>query len=177
MNRPALRARGSALVEWLVALPVLLLVGLGVLQLALVLQMRGVLEYATQLAVRQAALAHGHGHAIEAGLLDGLRPAWQHTGAAQGQARLAQALAAGWLQWERRFPDPPVLADFAVGALDEWGRPLAGEREIPNDNLRFRPDQPGARSGLTLTEANRIEVELRYGVLWSCRWSAGFLSG
>lgn len=156
--------RGHALVEWLIAVPVVLLIGLAILQWSLVWQARHSLEYAALKGARAAAMEHGHAAGLEQGLSEGLGPLWGLADQVSQKQELGKGLAAGWIAWRRMWPPSTVFADFAEAARDASGRPIRGQREIPNDNLRFRPSTPGAASGLSLAQANQIEVRVTYGV-------------
>jgi|GEM_PF-5595770 len=67
---------GVAIIEWLVATPMCMIVGLGALQWALVLQARHGLDYAVEQGARYAAVEYGRGEAINKGLAKGLQPFW-----------------------------------------------------------------------------------------------------
>jgi len=153
-----------ALVEWLVAVPLALMIALLALQWALVWQARHAVEYAALIAARSAATEHGSADALERGLAEGLGPWWGLEHNAERLLRLNEGLSAGWLAWERLWPPPTVFEDYGQAALDEQGRPIRGEQELPNDNLRFRSDAAGARSGINVQEANRIAVQVTLGV-------------
>lgn len=180
------RQRASALVESLLAAPIVLLLGLGALQWALVFHARGALEYALFEAARAGSVAHAEPDAIEEGLARGLLAFWQGStmprsrpaGQAAAQLRLAQGIGAGWIDWRQLAPTQQSFADWAEPAIDEAGYPLAGSEEIPNDNLQWswlrepaggvaamRGQEPiGAQSQQTLNDANLLKLELRYGV-------------
>ncbi len=190
-QQPApVRARsqqGIAALETLLAAPIVLLLGMSVLQWALVFHGRGAVAHAAQEAARAGSVAHGSAQAIEAGLARGLSP-WLH-GAADLQehqanlvrtrAHLAQGRAAGWLDWRRLAPTAESFTDWAQTARDADGEPIPGLLEIPNDNLSLRAGmrQPasgvagyrgaepiGAVSRQTLSDANLLKVEVVYGV-------------
>lgn len=172
--------------ETLLAAPIVLLLGLGALQWALLLHARTALEYALFDAARAGSVAHARPDAIEAGLARGLLPFWQGAGMPRAhgaalvaaQARLAQGLAAGWVDWRQIAPTQESFADWSEPALDGFGRPMPGVPEIPNDSLQWswlrmpaggvaamRGREPiGARSQQTLNDANVLKLELRYGV-------------
>lgn len=180
------RLRGSALVESLLAAPIVLLLGLGALQWALVFHARGALEYALLEAARAGSVAHAQPGAIEEGLARGLLAFWQGgsmprsrvAGQAAAQLRLTQGLNAGWIDYRQLAPTQESFADWAEPALDESGYPLADVEEIPNDSLQWsqlrkpaggivamRGKEPiGAQSQQTLNDANLLKLELRYGV-------------
>ncbi len=186
MNASLRRQRASALVETLLAAPIVLLLGLGALQWALLLHARTAIEYALFEAARAGSVAQARPDAIEAGLARGLLPFWQGAGIPRAhaaalpvaQARLGQGLASGWIAWRQIAPTLESFADWAEPARDAFGRPIPGTPEIPNDNLQWswlrmsaggvagmRGREPiGAQSEQTLNDANVLKLELRYGV-------------
>ncbi len=180
------RQRASAIVEMLLAAPIVLMLGLGGLQWALLLHARTAVEYGLFEAARAGSVAQARPDAIEAGLARGLLPFWQGAGMprapaaalAAAQARLGQGLAAGWIDWRQIAPTMESFDDWAEPARDAFGRPMPGTAEIPNDSLQWpwlrmpaggvagmRGREPiGARSQQTLNDANVLKLELRYGV-------------
>jgi hypothetical protein len=188
--RPPLRLRpirGIAAIESLLAVPVLLVIGLGALQFALVYQARHALHVALHEAARAGSVAHAAPEAIRDGLARGLLP-WLFgaadleefaLNALRARAHVAQAEARGWLRLERRSPTEASFADWAEPARDAVGEPIAGVREIPNDDLMHRATRAlpaggvagrragepiGAASGQTLADANLLQLRLQYGV-------------
>lgn len=178
---------GYGALEFLIAAPLLLLLGLGSLQWVWVLQERTVLEYAVQEAVRAGATGNAMSEAIERGLAKGLQPFWavMPSDASAGDRQqassvaLARAQAQGWVRWRLVSPNTSSFDDWAVAAFDDHGRSIPGVREIPNDNLSLRQrfQQPtsgsisgvdgqriGAASGQSLMDANVIKVEIYVGL-------------
>jgi len=178
---------GSSMVESLLALPVVLLLGLGVAQFTLVYQAKHALDHALTQAARQGAVDHAAGASMRAGLASGLVPylygAADWTELLRAEARAAEhvdeGLAAGWISLVQRSPTQESFDDWAEPALDETGEPIAGMVEIANDNLdnrrlRTQPmsgvaglhlSEPiGRLSGQTLADANLLRLELVYGV-------------
>ncbi len=164
MNRYRASQSGVAMLEWLVATPLCMIVGLGALQWALVLQARHGLDYAVEQGARYAAVQYGRGEAINKGLAKGLQPFWLSRVPQEAQIRLKSALSAGWLSWRRISPGPEAFADFAQPARTKSGLPIRGDKHIPNDNLRYRSEVRGAQSKLSVQDANRILIEMRYGI-------------
>ncbi len=184
LRRPA--SRGATLVEALIALPIVLLLGLGALQWILLFHARTALEYALVEAARAGSVAQARPGAIEDGLARGLMPFWYGVGASRPWAaaigasgvRLRQGLAAGWIVWRQISPTLESFGDWGEPALDAAGRPMPGVLEIPNDGLQWsalrqpaggvaglRDAEPiGARSHQTLNDANLLKLELRYGM-------------
>ena len=178
--------RGTAFVETLLAVPIVLLLGLGALQWALLFHARTALEYALLEGARAGSVAQARPDAIEAGLARGLMPFWFGVDATRpwpvavgaSGAQLRQGLAAGWVAWRQLAPTIESFGDWGEPARDAAGYPVAGLVEIPNDSLQWsalrqpaggtsglRGDEPiGARSQQTLTDANLLKLELRYGV-------------
>jgi len=178
--------RASAIVEMLLAAPIVLLLGLGGLQWALLLHARTAIEYALFEAARAGSVAQARPDAIEAGLARGLLPFWQGAemprapaaALAAAKLRLGQGIAAGWIDWRQLAPTMESFDDWAEPARDAFGRPTPGTLEIPNDSLQWswlrmpmggiagmRGREPiGARSEQTLNDANLLKLELRYGV-------------
>lgn len=175
-----------ALVETLLAAPIVMLLGLGALQSALLMHARTAVEYAVFEAARAGSVGQARIDAIEDGLARGLAPFWQTGGAAPGtpaalaaaRSQLAAGLTARWIDWRQLSPTAESFADWAEPARDGLGRSIAGTAEIPNDSLQWaslrapaggpaamRGSEPvGARSRQTLNDANLLKLELRYGV-------------
>lgn len=179
--------RGIAAIESLLAVPVLLFLGLGAVQFALVYQARHALTVALHEAARAGSVAHAAPDAIRDGLARGMLP-WLH-GAAdlaeleanrlRARAHVAQAEAGGWLLLVRQSPTDASFADWAEPARDAFGEPIEGVREIPNDDLVHRATRAlpaggiagrrgaepiGAASGQTLADANLLRLRLHFGV-------------
>jgi len=162
---------GSAAIEWLIAAPLVLLLGLGALQWALLFHGRQALDYALQQAARAGAVGGASAASIERGLAQGLLPYFGGGSAGHPVSlslpdaivRVRAGQPAGWLQWRQLSPTRASFDDWGEPARDAYGDPVAGAIEIPNDNLRHRPRVAGALSGQTLADANLLKLELRYG--------------
>ena len=88
------RMAGSSSVEWLVAAPFVLLLGLGTLQWGLLFNARQALDYALQQATRAGAVSAASAASIERGLAHGMLPYFGGTAAGQPvSASLPAALA------------------------------------------------------------------------------------
>ena len=165
--------RGASAIEFAIAAPIVLLLGLGALQWALVFHARQAIEHAAIEAARSGSMGHALPDAIETGLARGLLLA-----TAAARVRLQQARAAGWVVIRRVAPTLESFADWAEPALDDWGRPIMGLLEIPNDNLHYAEQRApaggasgthlglpvGRQSGQTLLDANLLKIEIVYGV-------------
>lgn len=187
------RQLGASAIEFTIAAPVLLLLGLGALQWALVFHARQAIEHAAIEAARSGSLGHALPEAIETGLARGLLPYWaalpevrsagdREQAVSAIRLRVAQARAAGWLVVRQISPTAESFADWAEPALDGYGRPLSGMLEIPNDGLEHAGQRlprgattgsssavgaglaVGARSSQSLLDANVLKIEVIYGV-------------
>ena len=179
--------RGVAIVETLLAAPVVLWLGLAVLQWALVFQARSAVVFALNEAARAGTVSGADPQAIDRGLARGLVPflggaadAAGHLAAiALAEGHVAAGRAGGWLLLRQLSPTAQSFEDWAEDDIDDYGRPDPSRRVIPNDNLThrihlttptggvagYRGDEPiGARSGQTLADANLLKLELIYGV-------------
>ncbi|MFT3804525.1 MAG: pilus assembly protein [Burkholderiaceae bacterium] len=179
--------RGIALVDTLVAVPLVLWLGLAILQWALVFHGRNAVSYALLEASRTGSVAHAETAAIDRGLARGLVPyLYGASNGAEFDANLGQAAAhvaagkrAGWIEVNVISPDSRSFSDWGEPARDDEGQPVGGSIEIPIDSLRYRAisarpatgiagyrgQEPiGAASGQTLADALLLKVELVYGV-------------
>jgi hypothetical protein len=176
--RRSARQRGASAIEFAIAAPVLLVLGLGALQWALVFHARQAVEHAAIEAARAGSRGHALPEAIATGLARGLLPYWaalpavrsaadREQAVAAARARVAQASAAGWIVVRMISPTVESFADWGEPALDGFGRPIAGLIEIPNDSLEFaeqRSPRGGSGSGQSLLDANVLKIEIVYGV-------------
>ena len=179
--------RGVSMIETLIALPILLIVGLGALQFALILQARHALNFALIEAARAGSVEHADPTAIRTGMARGLLP-WLY--GAQGpseyvqnlmrtEAHLLEGELQGWVMLSQQSPTPESFDDWSEPARNANGELLEGVREIPHDNLgsrsiRMQPasgvaglrgQEPiGKVSGQTLNDANLLRLRLDYGI-------------
>ncbi|MGE0310611.1 MAG: TadE/TadG family type IV pilus assembly protein [Lautropia sp.] len=188
-RRSGARARqsGASALELAIGLPVLLLLGLSIVQIGLVYQARASVEYAIFQAARRASVAHADMQAARHGFAQGLAPwlfgasdaAGLQAAEARALAHVEAGLARGWIELERRSPAPGSFDDWGEPARDAFGDPIDGVVEIPNDNLdsrrlRMQPtggasadregEPIGPRAGQTLVDANRLRLHVAYGV-------------
>ena len=181
------RQQASTMVELLLALPAVMVLGLGIAQFTLVYQAKHALDYALTQAARQGAVGHASPESIRQGLANGLVPYlygandWAGLLAAEARAldHVAQGAALGWIELRQRSPSQESFEDWAEPAVDTMGEPVPGMVEIPNDNLDNRRLRTQPQSGVagihqsepigrlsnqTLADANLLRLELVYGV-------------
>ncbi|WP_322010720.1 TadE/TadG family type IV pilus assembly protein [Paraburkholderia sp. J12] len=155
--------RGQSATEFIIALPVLLLLCLGLIQFALLYQAKSTVNYATLMAARAGAVENGQKTAMLNGFGRGIAPLFAHsTGLATQQMAVATATI------EARNPGITTLAVISPtgAALSDFGRAnyYAGKTvtEIPNDTLMYRNTQTGSSSGLSIQDANLLKISVTY---------------
>ena len=177
--------------EFLIVAPILLLLGLGVVQFGFVYHAKSALNHALQEGARVGAVHNGDVGSIRLGLIEGLVP-FMGGGTNQQElletrARVAVELetggAAGWIRLRQLSPSPQSFSDWAEDSFDEGGNRV---REIPNASLAMlrctrQPNngvvgnrastacpsggEPiGTDSQQTLSDANLLKLEMTYGV-------------
>lgn len=159
------RARGQGLVEFVIVLPILIFLILGIVQFALLYQVKSVVNHATFLAARSGALNHGQksGTAgINQGFASGLTPLFNHGTSVTDivSARVAaevETLDPRITQITIISPTRQMVNDFGIARLD--GK---GGREIPNDSLQYRATTPGATSSISIQDANLLKLQVTY---------------
>jgi hypothetical protein len=193
MNRGTAKkhAAGATMVEFALIAPVLMLVGLGLVQVGLVFHGKSALSFALQEAARAGAAGNATPQSIQDGFLRGLIP---YMGGGLSAGDLAATLvkageeftrggAAGWVRVQQLSPTPQSFSDWQQNELDSNGNPVV---EIPNANLPvlrctrepnggtagYRSstacggagERVGASSEQTLADANLLKLRLTYGV-------------
>jgi len=155
--------RGQSAVEFIIALPVLLLLCLGLIQFGLLYQAKSTVNYATLMAARAGAVQNGQKAAMLNGFGRGIAPLFAHsTGIATQQTAVFAATV------EARNPGITKLTVInpTGAALTDFGqsRYYAGKnvREIPNDTLMYRNTRSGASSGLSIQDANLLKISVTY---------------
>jgi Flp pilus assembly protein TadG len=157
--------RGVALLEFhIVALYALLPLCLGIVQIGLLLADNHHVDYAAFMAARHGAVSHGDLTAMRRSFAAGITPLYVDSSSAVNRSSVATkvsgaiALAATDVALHARLrvlaPNPAAQQDFAIQR--------DGRRVIPNDALDYRAITPGARSGLSLQEANLLQLEVSF---------------
>ena len=174
------------MVESLIALPVLLILGLSMLQIALLMHARDALHLAALEAARAGSVGRADPRAIEAGLARGLVPLLAPSSGtddpvrqlAHAAARVDEGLRAGWTRWRQLSPTRESFVD--------WGRPGRDASGLPGPWVEIVVDHIGTEavlrtpasgsagrraeaaigiaSGQTLTDAALLRIEVVHGV-------------
>lgn len=144
-------SRGASMIETIVVLPVLFLVGAGILHVALIAQAKSNLEYAALMAARIASSTPNFG--FEAG----------------GLGALEDEILDRMVASDPRNRDYPDMVRICVmrpsnAAFTDFGRNniVPGSIAIPNDNLPFLNRNLGAQSGITVQDANLLHLRVSY---------------
>lgn len=154
---------GQASTEFLIALPLLILLLFGIVQFALIYQARATLNHATLLAARAGALNHGKQSEMRAALAAGMAPLFAGTPSLAGyaealaRARLETAALSNMTRIDVLNPGRAAFTDFARPRLDG-----AGGSELPNDTLNYRSTTPGAASRISIQDANLLHLRVTY---------------
>lgn len=150
--------QGTAIVEAVIALPILLAVILGAIQFGLIYEAKATLNHAALQAARSGAVSNAQPDAIRRGLARGLAPLYSPESSLQGVAATVGRINAELLTDARvRILNP------TREAFDDFGEEVEGVREIPNDRLHSRSTAAGASSGLNIQDANLLRIEITYG--------------
>ncbi|MFM1879966.1 MAG: hypothetical protein RLZZ344_200 [Pseudomonadota bacterium] len=173
---------GIAMVEALIAAPIVLLLGLLVVQLILLAHGRLVVGYAAAEAARAAASGQVTATAIDTGLRRGLLPllgvsAQQNApglddlaaATVRGQMHYLRGKAEGWIRWNLLSPSPATLADWGQGAEQavppaQW---FAGAFPSPRSGFVTPPSGApavGRSSGQSFLDAGVIQLQVSVGL-------------
>jgi hypothetical protein len=149
--------QGAAIVETVIVMPVLVMIILGAIQMALIYEAKATLNHAVLQAARSGAVNNADLSSIRGGLARGLLPLYSPDSSVGGlSSKLAEVLPDVATSSIRILnPTQEAFGDFGVN--------VRGVREIPSDRLHLRPTTVGARSGLTIQDANILRVQVRYG--------------
>ena len=174
---------GIAMVEALIAAPIVLLLGLLVVQLIFLAHGRLVVGYAAAEAARAAASGQVTATAIDTGLRRGLlpllgvsaqknAPGLDDLAAAtvRGQMHYLRGKAEGWIRWNLLSPNSATLADWGQGAEQavppaQW---LAGAFPSPRSGFTTPPSgggpAVGRNSGQSFLDAGVIQLQVSVGL-------------
>jgi len=144
--------------EFVIILPVLMLMIFGALQFALIYNAKNTLNFATFEATRAGTLHNGSYDAVYEGFARGLAPLYTHdnTVDAVHAARDKIRNEPQRVCIERINPPSTAFQDFAVWNNDD------NTDEIPSDNLMYRDPTPGNYSRLSPQDATLLKVRISY---------------
>jgi Flp pilus assembly protein TadG len=162
--RRASRHRGSAMIEFAVVGPLLVLLGTTILQYALMFNAKNMVNHASFMAAREGSLANADLGSVRQAYARALVPLYGggRSGRELGEALLrAQADIAVHSRIELLNPIRESFDDWADESLSQG---YGGRRAIRNANLAFRDaSQVGASSGQNIQDANLIKLKITHG--------------
>lgn len=155
------RQRGQTITEYLIILPVLLLLILGVIQYAFIYQAKISLNYATFMGARQGALKNADLRAIKDGVAAGMTPFFMRTNAPPTFATLGIARAVSMIE----IFNPGTATVEIISPTQDAFDGFKEDDAIPNDNLMFRNNAVQVlRDGMSIQDANLLKIRVTYCV-------------
>lgn len=146
------------MVEFLIVLPLLLMLLFGTLQIAFIMHAKVTLNYAAFEAARAGSLNGARMFFMESAVARTLASLYTHadnvTKFKDGRDRVRKQIEDGYVRIEVVNPGPGAFRDF--GVMD--GSAVV----IPNDNLIYRGIKLGSESSQTIQDANVIKVQVYY---------------
>ena len=153
---------GASMVEFLIVAPLLIYMGLGIVQLGLAYHARNVLDYATFEAARAGAVYQADVTEMRKELAYRLGAIFRGDGSGRAVRTAVQNSIVAVndpLRTQIKIINPTAAAfeDFGVP------HPGTGETVLPNAHLRHRSAEVGARSGVTIQDANLLKISVTHG--------------
>ena len=153
---------GQAMVEFIIVLPVLLLLILGTLQFAFIYQAKITLNYAAFEAARAGSLNNAEISAMEDAFANAMAALYNNAPNSDSYIEARQVvrdqIEDGYVNIRLISPSAESFANYSVrGDLDGDGN---DERYIPNDNLMYRDS--ALKGTQSIQDANLLKVHLGY---------------
>lgn len=162
------QARGQAMIEFIIVIPVLILLIFGAIQIGLIYSAKTTLNYATFQAARLAAVNNATYTSLRRGLIRGIAPLYTSNASlttvrtdidagidSGGNKRDAQSEIDAYTKIIRVSPSSTQFKTSAFGVMNN-----DGIREIPNDNLMYR--RGNQADGATIQDANLLKIHVQY---------------
>jgi len=150
---------GQAMVEFLIILPVLLMLILGILQFAFIYQAKITLNYATFEAARAGSLNNAKMSSMETAFASSMAALYTvETGKdafITARQKLRDEIEDEYVRISIINPGPESFNDHGLN--------IDGQMTIPNDNLMYRDATPAVGgSNQTIQDANLLKVHIGY---------------
>ncbi|MBU2885276.1 pilus assembly protein [Gilvimarinus agarilyticus] len=159
--------RGQAMIEFVIIIPVLLLLIFGAIQIAFIYSAKTTLNYATFQAARVGATNHATYSALRRGLVRGMAPLFTNSSSlgnmrddieagvdSAGTRRDAVSEVDTYTRIIRINPTSAMLE------LSGFGESTDDNVAIPNDNLMYRPTWEV--DGASIQDANLLKIRVQY---------------
>lgn len=155
------------MLEFLIVIPVLILLIFGAIQIGLIYSAKTTLNYATFQAARLAAVNNATYSSMRRGLIRGLAPLYTQSeslvavrtdieeGISSSQKRDAKTEVDNFTKIIRVSPTSEHFEPSAFGEVN-----ADGIYQIPNDNLMYRPEIEA--DGASIQDANLLKIEVQY---------------
>ncbi|MFK8078020.1 MAG: TadE/TadG family type IV pilus assembly protein [Granulosicoccus sp.] len=155
--------RGASLAEFLVAAPLVLLIGMATLQAGLIYHGKTTLNYAVFEAARTGATHNAQVAVMRDELGQRLAPV---KGGDTSLEHMALSIAESVVDANDATTTQLRILNPTPAAFDDWGlvSPVTQQRIIPNAHLRHKSDEIGFASGLTIQDANLLKIRVVYGL-------------
>ena len=152
------RESGASLAEFLVAAPIVMLIGMATVQAALIYHGKTTLNYATFEAARTGAVNNAQMKLMRRELGQRLAPVHGGDGSLE---KAAIAMAKSVVEVERPDITRMEILNPTMEAFDDWGvdSQTTQHRVIPNNHLRHKSHEIGQASGLSLRDANLLKLK------------------
>lgn len=182
---------GQSLAEFLIVIPVMLLLTLGILQFALFFMAKSTLDQAAISGAREGIINNGSVCSIRAGVVKGLVPLYASANMNRDIAGYGASLVNAWTKTtlgaiggldsvsiDVLNPTQASFADFATNnnVLAD-GTPITA---IPNARLLYRSTAPGGQSKQSIQDANILSIRVNYCssvIVWPVRWITQLMKG
>jgi hypothetical protein len=154
---------GASLTEFIVAAPIVMLIGMVTVQAALIYHGKTTLNYATFEAARTGAVNHAQVTLMLKELGQRLAPVQGGDGSLE---MAALAVAQTIVEAERSDITRLEILNPTIEAFEDWGvhSQTTHHRVIPNNHLRHKGHQIGQASGLSVRDANLLKIKVTYGL-------------
>jgi outer membrane protein OmpA-like peptidoglycan-associated protein/uncharacterized membrane protein (UPF0127 family) len=159
------RQRGASMVEFAVVAPLITLIGLGLVQYALLFFAKNQMNQAAFMAARAGATGNAQISSVRTAYAVALAPMY---GGGQTVAELATSLAAA--QADVAAHTRIELRNPTLESFDDWSDKVlqaktgdGSKRVIPNSNQAFKTAEVRGGSGQTIQEANLIKLRITQG--------------
>ena len=158
------KQKGQTIVEYLIVLPCLLLLVLGVIQFLFIYQAKTSLNYAAFMGARQGALKNATMFSIMDGVASGMTPYFMRTaiGTTPNSVDLSKARRIATIEIFNPSSTEIIILNPTTEAMDYFVNFSETENEIPNDHLMYRVANDG--EGMSIQDANLLKIRVTYCV-------------
>lgn len=157
--------RGSAMIEFVVVGPLLVLLGTTVLQYALMFNAKNMLNHASFMAAREGAVANANLASVRQAYARALVPLYGGGRSAREMGEALVRATADTTSVNTRIElISPTLESFAAYGNDPAMKAkYGGRRAIPNSHLGLRGTAVDTNSGQSVQDANVIKLRITHG--------------